>query len=147
MVDVFDCGVDVVSSELETVDRGVRVPVFVFAALNSAALLWRDRLDVSRIVGGVVAEGSLDVFETVAEALEEQRAERVFTEFVYEYGLFEISGLLNDMGDERCWVIGYCRYCDVKWSLWCDWECWMCGKVGYLYPPRNIRSLLRYGQH
>jgi len=155
MVDVFDCGVgcgvDEVSSGLQTVDRGVSVPVFVWAGLNNVALLWRDRLDVSRIGGGVVgegslAEGSLDVFETVAEALEEQRAERVFTEFVYEYGLFEISGLLNDMGDERCWVIGYCRCCDVKWSYWEDTVCWMCGEVGYLYTPRNIRSLRKYGR-
>ena len=31
-------------------DRGVRVPVFVFAALNPAALLWRDSLEWVRVV-------------------------------------------------------------------------------------------------
>jgi hypothetical protein len=127
MVDVFGCGVDVVSSELETVDRGVRVPVFVFAALNSAALLWRDSLEWVRVVDDV------DGCELLGQP--------------YEFGLFEISGLLEGLGEERANVLLYCTGCDVKWSLWCDWECWMCGKVGFLYTPRNIRSLLRYGQH
>jgi len=124
MVDIFDCGVDVCFPELQTVDPGVRVPTFVFAASNRTALLWRDGVDWLRVM-------SEDQVRELASA-------------PYEYTLYEISDLLKSVGAARCNVVAYCHGCDVKWSFWSDWECWMCGKVGFLYTPRNIRSVKRY---
>ena len=127
MVDVFGCGVDECFPELGTVDPGVRVPTFVFAATNQASLFWRDSLEWVRVVGD--ADG--------CKLLDQP----------YEFGLFEISGLLTRLGERRADVIVYCNRCAVKWSLWSDRECWMCGEIGYLYTPRNIRSLRRHTNH
>jgi len=53
---------------------------------------------------------------------------------------------LGRIGEARADVVAYCYDCDVKWSFWSDRECWMCGMVGYLYTPRNIKSVIRYGR-
>ena len=127
MVDIFECGVDECFPELGTADPGVRVPTFVYAASNQAALLWRDGIDWLRVMSD----------EQVRE----------MATMPYEYKLYEISGLLQRAGGSRSNIVAYCHGCDVKWSFWNDQECWMCGKVGYLYTPRNIRSIIRYGDY
>ena len=126
-MDVFSSsGVDEYASAYDCgADPGVRVPTFVYAASNQAALLWRDSIDWSRTMS-----------EEMAEELCSQS---------YHYTLYEISILLKRIGKARSNVVAYCYECDVKWSFWDDQECWMCGEVGYLYTPRNIRSITRYG--
>ena len=124
MVDLFECGVDECFPELGTADPGVRVPTFVYAASNQAALLWRDNIDWTRAMN-----------EDIAEELTSQS---------YQYTLYDISAMLERIGKVRSSVIAYCYECDVKWSFWSDRECWMCDEIGYLYTPRNIRSIIRY---
>ena len=121
--DLFSDGVVEVASACGA-DPGVRVPSFVYAASNKAALLWRDNLDWLRALDD----------DTTWEA----------SGVSYQYTLYEISGLLTRMGEARAEIIAYCYDCDVKWSFWSDRECWMCGKIGYLYTPRNIRSVIKY---
>ena len=126
MTDLFSDRVFEVSSELGTVDPGVRVPTFVYAASNQAALLWRDSVGWMRVTEDDTVLDTSDVS--------------------YEYALYDISALLGRIGKARADVVAYCYDCDVKWSFWSDRECWMCGMVGYLYTPRNIRSVTRYGR-
>ena len=102
----------------------MRVPTFVYAASNQAALLWRDSVDWVR-----------------DSWVENQR---VLGDASKEYVLLEISGLLKRKSGLRAGVVVRCYECNVQWSLWSDQECWMCGEVGYLYSPRNVRSLLRH---
>jgi len=123
MIDLFSDRVDV-SASASGADPGVRVPSFVYAASNKAALLWRDNLDWLRAMCDAKAWATLRVS--------------------YQYTLYEISDLLTRMGEARAEIIAYCYDCDVKWSFWSDRECWMCGKIGYLYTPRNIRSVIKY---
>ena len=124
-MDVFSSsGVDEFASACGA-DPGVRVPTFEYAASNQAALLWRDSIDWSRTMS-----------EEMAEELCSQS---------YHYTLYEISILLKRIGKARSDVIAYCYECDVKWSFWSDRECWMCGEIGFLYTPRNIRSIIKYG--
>ena len=123
MIDLFSDRVDV-SASASGADPGVRVPSFVYAASNKAALLWRDNLDWLRAMEDAKAWATLSVS--------------------YQYTLYEISDLLTRMGEARAEIIAYCYDCDVKWSFWSDRECWMCGKIGYLYTPRNIRSVIKY---
>ena len=123
MIDLFSDRVDV-SASASGADPGVRVPSFVYAASNKAALLWRDNLDWLRALDD----------DTTWEA----------SGVSYQYTLYEISDLLTRMGEARAEIIAYCYDCDVKWSFWSDRECWMCGKIGYLYTPRNIRSVIKY---
>jgi hypothetical protein len=125
-MDVFSSsGVDEFASACGA-DPGVRVPTFVYAASNQAALLWRDSVDWMRVTDD----------DTVLDA----------SDVSYEYALYDISALLGRIGKARADVVAYCYDCDVKWSFWSDRECWMCGMVGYLYTPRNIRSVIRYGR-
>ena len=124
MTDLFSDRVFEVSPELETVDPGVRVPTFVYVAANEAALLWRDSIDWVR-----------------DSWVENQR---VLGDASKEYVLLEISGLLKRKGGLRAGVVVRCYGCNVQWALWSDQECWRCGEVGYLYSPRNVRSLLRH---
>ena len=123
IIDLFSDRVDV-SASASGADPGVRVPSFVYAASNKAALLWRDNLDWLRALDD----------DTTWEA----------SGVSYPYTLYEISDLLTRMGEARAEIIAYCYDCDVKWSFWSDRECWMCGKIGYLYTPRNIRSVIKY---
>jgi len=123
IIDLFSDRVDV-SASASGADPGVRVPSFVYAASNKAALLWRDNLDWLRALDD----------DTTWEA----------SGVSYQYTLYEISDLLTRMGEARAEIIAYCYDCDVKWSFWSDRECWMCGKIGYLYTPRNIRSVIKY---
>ncbi len=123
--DIFSDGVDEYASAYDCgADPGVRVPTFVYAASNQAALLWRDNIDWK---------------QTMSEAMVGELATQS-----YNYTLYEISDLLKRIGKSRADIVAYCYGCDVKWSFWNDWECWMCGEVGYLYTPRNIRSIIRY---
>ena len=124
MIDLFSDRVDV-SASASGADPGVRVPSFVYAASNKAALLWRDNLDWLRALDD----------DTTWEA----------SGVSYQYTLHEISDLLTRMGEARAEIIAYCYDCDVKWSFWSDRECWMCGEIGFLYTPRNIRSIIKYG--
>jgi len=105
-------------------DPGVRVPSLVYAASNKAALLWRDNPNWLSVLDD----------DTVLD--------ESYTS--YEYTLCDISDLLVRLGEARADVMAYCYDCDVKWSFWSDRECWMCGAIGYLYTPRNIRSIIRY---
>jgi len=125
-MDVFSSsGVDEFASACGA-DPGVRVPTFVYAASNQAALLWRDSVGWMRVTDD----------DTVLDA----------SDVSYEYALYDISALLGRIGKARADVVAYCYDCDVKWSFWSDRECWVCGMVGYLYTPRNIRSVIRYGR-
>ena len=121
--DLFSDGVVEVASACGA-DPGVRVPSFVYAASNQASLLWRDGIEWSRVISDEMA--------------------REVSGMPLEYTLYEISDLLTQMGDVRAEIVACCYDCDVKWSFWSDRECWMCGKVGYLYTPRNIRSIIKY---
>ena len=121
--DLFSVGVDEYASACGA-DPGVRVPTFVYAASNQAALLWRDNIDWTRTMS-----------DEMAEELSGQS---------YEYKLYDISDLLTHMGKVRADIIACCYDCDVRWSFWSDQECWMCGEIGYLYTPRNIRSIMKY---
>ena len=127
VIDIFSVGVDDCFPELQTADPGVSVPTFVYAASNEAALLWRDGIDWLRVMS------------------DEQVREVAF--LPYEYTLYEISDLLKRLGVSRCYVVAYCHGCDVKWSFWSDRVCWMCGMIGFLYTPRNIRSVRLYTEH
>ena len=123
MIDLFSDRVDEGSSAYGA-DPGVRVPTFVYAASNQASLMWRDGIDWLRVTSPELV-GDVALLS-------------------YEYTLYDISGLLTYMGRMRAGVVAYCHDCDVKWSFWSDQECWMCGMVGYLYTPRNLRSIMRY---
>ena len=125
MTDLFSVGFVEFASACGA-DPGVRVPTFVYAASNQAALLWRDNIDCASLVSDeVTGELSLEL---------------------REYALHDISDLLVNMGKSRADIIVCCYDCDVRWSMWADRECWMCGKIGYLYTPRNIRTIMKYKQ-
>ena len=57
-----------------------------------------------------------------------------------DHGLYDVTDLIKRVAVK---VRMECLECGVRWSMWPDVECWMCGHVGYMISPKDMETLPR----
>ena len=57
-----------------------------------------------------------------------------------DHGLYDVTDLIKRVAVK---VRMECLECEVRWSMWPDVECWVCGSVGYMISPKDMETLPR----
>ena len=57
-----------------------------------------------------------------------------------DHGLYDVTDLIKRVVVK---VKMECIECDVRWAMWPDVECWVCGSVGYMVSPKDMETLPR----